>query len=160
MTEPRPLDAPLVRGREMLLFRIGVEHFAAPMATVEEAVDLGDTPVESVPGANVSLRGVFTLRGALVPLYDPRQALGLAGSDGGTALVVRAGSGGGRAAIAVDDVDDVLSVSDAEMHEATRSADAAAIVRGLVQRAAAIIAIVDLHALVAACRGTDGGERT
>ena len=135
-------------------------RFATPLANVEEAVDLAPGLVQSVPGDNRMLRGVFPLRGSLVPLYDPERALGMAPATGGTAMVVRPVGGGSRAAIVVDDVDDVLNeVLDEDIRPPSGGADLDGIVRGVVQRDASLIIIVDLYALVAACRATDKGDR-
>lgn len=146
--------------RSLLMFRVGDARLAAPLATVDEAIDLAADAVQGIPGDNPALRGVFSLRGALVPVYDPGQALGLAGSTsaGGTALVIRP-DGGARVALAVDDVEDLLDdVQDADVRP-PGGGDLDGIVRGVVHRAAGIIVLVDLYALVAACRATDGGDR-
>lgn len=150
------LDGAALRGADLLLFRVGSERFAAPLATVAEAVDLDPASVQAIPGGPPAMRGVFTLRGALVPLYDVRRPLGVAAAGGTTALVVEAP--GGRAAIAVDDVEDVVSVREEEVRDATDGADGDAVVRGVVHRGPIIIAIVDMFALVAACRASDAGE--
>lgn len=146
--------------RDLLLFRVGAARFAAPLATVEEALDLESETVQEVPGENAALRGVFTLRGALVPLYDPQRALGSTPADGGAAIVVRPPGGGSRVAFVVDDVEDVLeNVPDEDIRPPTGAADPDGIVRGVLHHGAVITVLVDLHALVAACRATDRGDR-
>lgn len=152
-------QTPVVRGREMLIFRVGSERFATPLAEVDEAVDLAAEAVQPLPDDNPSLRGVFAHRGALVPLFAPRQVLGVRVEEGGTALVIRAGRNGARAAVAVDDVEDVLTFADDELRAAGGIGEKDAVLRGVVQRGQAIIAIVDLNALVSACRANDGEER-
>lgn len=145
--------------RDLLLFRVGSARFAAPLVSVEEALDLEGIAVQAIPGDNPALRGVFALRGALVPLYDPRRPLGVTPAEGGTAMLVRQAAGAARVAIAVDDVEDVLDdVQDEDIRPPTGGADSDGVVRGVVQRGAAIIVIVDLNALVTACRATDGGD--
>lgn len=163
MTEQRDADEVVVRGRDLLVFRIGAERFAAPLAAVEEAVDFDGATVQAIPGDNPALHGVFPLRGALVPLYGAERILGVSaagtdGATGATALLVRVGDTG-RAAIAVDDVEDLLTVPVEEVQAAARAGDAEVVVRGVLQREGNIIAIVDLHALVTACRASDGRER-
>ena len=146
--------------RDLLLFRIGRSRFAAPLATVEETLDLSPDAVQDVPGERVSLRGVFALRGGLVPLYDPPAALGARLDAGGTVMVVRPAAGGSRVGLFVDDVEDVLeNVPDADVRPPTGAADSDGIVRGVLHRAGSIIVVVDLNALVAACRSTDRGDR-
>lgn len=145
--------------RNLLLFRVGDTRFAAPLATVEEAVDLEASAVQGIPGENPALRGVFTLRDALVPLYDPAAALGLAACGGATAMVIRPEAGGSRVALAVDDVEDLLeNVADEEVRPPA-GGEGDGVVRGVLHRAAGIIVLVDLYALVGACRATGGGDR-
>lgn len=145
---------------DLLLFRIGAARFAAPLASVEEALDLVPDSVRAVPGEHEALRGVFPLRGALVPLYDPQRALGATLAAGATAMVVRPAAGASRVALVVDDVEDVLgSVLDEDVRAPSGAADPDGIVRGVLHRGATIIVLVDLYALVAACRATDQGER-
>lgn len=145
--------------RNLLLFRVGDTRFAAPLASVEEALDIPGGAVQGIPGENPALRGVFSLRGALVPLYDPARALGIAASAGATAMVMRAAGGDSRVALAVDDVEDLLEdVQDGDVRP-PGGGDLDGIVRGVVHRAAGIIVLVDLNALVAACRATGRGDR-
>jgi purine-binding chemotaxis protein CheW len=142
---------------ELLLFRIGSELFGAELSAVEEAIDLAD--VQQVPGATAPVRGVFTLRGTLVPLLSPAAALGVTPGDAATALVVR--DGAGRIAIAADDVEDVLSVLDGELRPLpAANSRAAGVIRGIVRHGADLVAVVDLAALIAACRGTPQPETT
>lgn len=154
---PAPEPA-VVRGHDLLVFRIGAEHFAAPLAAVEEAVDLDPAAVQPLPDDNPALRGVVALRDALVPVFAPHRALGIAAGDGGTLLVLRAGQAAARAAIVVDDVEDVMTVTADELRDVAAAAAAGAVIRGVVQRDPGIVAIVDLNALVRACRATDGGD--
>jgi chemotaxis signal transduction protein len=155
--------------RNLLLFRVGDTRFAAPLASVDEAVDLEPSAVQGIPGVNPALRGVFSLRGALVPLYDPAEPLGVSGSmsggrsgranTGATAMVIRPDGGDARIALAVDDVEDLLDdVQDGDVRP-SGGGDVDGIVRGVVHRDAGIIVLVDLYALVAACRGPGGGDR-
>ena len=140
---------------ELLLFRIGRELFATDLRRVEEAVDLAE--LQQIPGAAMPVRGVCTLRGTLVPLFSPAAALGVTPTGGATALVVR--DAAGRIAIEVDDVEDVRHVLDGELRpvpgEDSRDAP---VVRGVVRRGSSLVAVVDLDALVAACRGRSHGE--
>jgi purine-binding chemotaxis protein CheW len=135
--------------RDLLMFRVGRELFAAELRAVEEAVDL--TTVSLVPGTSPSVRSVMTLRGALVPLFSPAEALGVAPTEAATAIVVR--DEGGRVAIAADDVEDVLTIDDGEIRPVPTDARDAGVLRGIVRRGRDLIALVDLDALVAACRG-------
>jgi chemotaxis signal transduction protein len=77
--------------------------------------------------------------------------------EAATALIVR--DAGGRIAIVADDVEDVLSLGDGEMRPVPAgNARDAAVVRGIVRRGSDLVAVVDLDALVAACRGRQQPE--
>jgi purine-binding chemotaxis protein CheW len=140
---------------DLLLFRVGRELFATELRAVEEAVDLSDLP--QVPGAAEPVRAILTLRGALVPLFSPAGALGVSPGEAATALVVR--DAGGRIAIAADDVEDVLTLREGDLRPVP-AADArdAGVLRGVVRRGTDLIAVVDLGALIAACRGASHPE--
>ena len=140
---------------DLLLFRVGGELFAAELHAVEEAIDL--SAVQQVPGAAAPVRGVFTLRGALVPLFSPAGPLGVTPGEASTALVVR--DAAGRLAIAADDVEDVMTLGQGELRPlpATDARDGG-IVRGVVRRGRDLVAVVNLDALIAACRSAGGPE--
>ena len=143
--------------RDFLMFRVGRELFAAELRAVEEAVDLTSVQRQQVPGAAGPVLGVFALRGALVPLLSPAKALGVATDEAATALIVR--DAAGRVAIAADDVEDVLTLHDGELRPVPAGdARDGAILRGVVRRGAQLVAVVDLDALIAACRGTPHTE--
>lgn len=140
---------------DLLLFRVGRELFATELRSVEEAVDLAE--VRHVAAAAPPARGIVALRGALLPLFSPAAALGVAPSDSATGLVVR--DGGGRIAILVDDVEDVLTVHEGELRPVPAGdARDTGVVRGIVRRGSNLVAIVNLEALVAACRGRQHPE--
>jgi chemotaxis signal transduction protein len=99
-----------------------------------------------------AVRGIFTLRGALVPLFSPAAVLGVAPVEAATGLVVR--DAGGRVAIVVDDVEDVLTFHEGELHPLPAGgARDGGVLRGVLRHKADLVAVVDLPALVAACRG-------
>ena len=78
----------------------------------------GWTPVARIPNAPPQLVGVLNLRGAIVPVLDLGLSLGLVGATYGAETVVIivqlvADSGAERlAGLVVDDISDVLTVSD------------------------------------------------
>jgi chemotaxis signal transduction protein len=133
---------------DLLMFRVGRELFATELRAVEEAIDL--TSVEQIAGTAAPVRSVFTLRGSLIPLFSPAHALGVTPTEAGTALIVR--DGGGRIAIMADDVEDVLTVDPQDIRPVPSDAHDAGVVRGVVRHGTGLVALVDLDALIAACR--------
>jgi chemotaxis signal transduction protein len=90
-----------------LLVRAEGRRVGLALDQVIEVLDLG--PVYPVPSTEPAVRGVTTSRGRIVPLVHLASLLDgrrVAGSDGGTAVMVRLG--GRRICLEVDDAEEVL----------------------------------------------------
>ena len=133
---------------QLLVFRIARELFAVELITTEEALDM--PTLHRLPEMPPSMLGVFTLRGALVSVFEPQVALGVACDQPTTAVVFCGGER--RVAIATDDVDDVVTVDLRTVREAPGSRTKEAALLGIVHRTTDLIALLDAHALVAAHR--------
>jgi chemotaxis signal transduction protein len=140
------------RGRlgtaELLMFRIARERFAVELACVEEAIDLPE--VHHVPEMPPAMLGVISVRGALTPVFTPEEALGVPVEGRTAALVFRAASG--RFALAIDDVDDVLSLDLATLRDAPGVDGSDSVVLGVALHAGAIVALVDAEMLIESCQ--------
>lgn len=131
--------------QELLVVRVGGERFAVPLESVDELVE---SPVlRSVPGAPPELLGLFTLGDALLPLYSPVAILGAGARDEQVALVMRGGRA--RLALAVDDAEDVIVVSLAEVRDAPRTGRHDDLVLGVIWHEAQLLALLDARAVVA-----------
>jgi purine-binding chemotaxis protein CheW len=130
---------------QLLIFRVARELFAVELVTAEEALDM---PVlHRLPEMPPSMLGVFTLRGALVSVFEPHVALGIRCEQPATVVVFCGGDR--RVAIAADDVDDVATVDLATVRDApgARAKDGALL--GIVHRGADLIAVLDAREIVA-----------
>lgn len=140
------------RGRlgtvELLMFRVGGERFAVELASVEEAIDLPD--VHHVPEMPPAMIGVVTVRGTLTPVFTPDSALGVPVQGRTAALVFRAPRG--RFALAIDDVDDVLSLDLGTLRDAPGVDGTDPVVLGVARHEGAIVALVDADALIESCQ--------
>jgi len=133
---------------DVLTFHVGSERFATSLAAIEEAVEQPD--VYRVPEMPETMLGVFSLRGRLIPVCSPVRALGVAlGGSVATVLLLRAGTR--RVGVAVDDVDDVISLDLATVRAAPGVDDSDGVLLGVVRQGNNLIAIVDPDAIVAAC---------
>ena len=137
-----------VKGRlgsvDLLLFRVGQERFAADLAAIEEAVERGE--VHGVPEAPPNLIGVVDLRGRLIHVYSPEAALGVRLEPAATALlVVRAE--GRRLALAIDDVDDVMTLPLSELRDVPAGTDPNGVLLGVAWRGDTLIALLDVEML-------------
>jgi purine-binding chemotaxis protein CheW len=133
--------------RQHLIVRVGREWFALPLDAVDEALDFGE--LHRLPEMGETMLGVFSLRGALIPLFTPVGPLGVPLATGSAAIVFSVP--GGRVAIAVDDVEDVLSIHPADVRRAPIDTDDGVLL-GVVRRGRDLVGVLDARALVTACR--------
>lgn len=141
-----------VKAREgtvsLLLFRLGRELFAAELAAIEEAVETPD--VHPLPEMRGVLRGAFEHRGRMIALYSPAPILGHpATMEVPVALVARAGDR--RIGLIVDDVEDVMVLALEELHDPPMLGHADGVLLGVGRHGSALVALVDVEALLAAC---------
>lgn len=130
---------------QLLIFRVARELFAVELVTAEEALDM---PVlHRLPEMPPSMLGVFTLRSALVSVFEPQVALGIRCEQAATVVVFCGGER--RVAIATDDVDDVATVDLATVREAPGAHAKEGALLGIVHRGTDLIAVLDAQALVA-----------
>lgn len=132
---------------DVLMFRVGDEHFAVELGAVEEAIDLPG--VHQVPEMPDAMLGVITVRGSLTSLYSPRRALGLPPAPGHSALVFRRGAS--RVALSIDDVDDVLSLDLAVLRDPPDPSGGRGLLLGVARYGRGLIALLDADALLGAC---------
>jgi purine-binding chemotaxis protein CheW len=150
MSAPRVGVAADAAGAEMLRVRLGDEHFALPLAAVEEALEC--PPLAPVPGGAPELLGAFALRGRFLPVFAPERALGVSrGAEAGVVLVMHA-AGGPRVGLLVDDVEDVIRIDRTQMVRSPRNGTPADVVLGVARLGPDLVAVVDTAALLAACR--------
>lgn len=133
---------------ETLVFRVAAERFAIDLAAVEEAIELPS--VHHLPEMPEHLLGVFELRGRLVPIYSPQRVLNVAlAHEAAAVLVLRAGDK--RLGLAVDDVDDVLTIDGAAVRRAPIPENDDNVLLGVIRRGADLLALVDAQSLAQAC---------
>ncbi|HEY7237187.1 MAG TPA: chemotaxis protein CheW [Gemmatimonadaceae bacterium] len=133
---------------QLLVFRVAGELFAVELITAEEAIDM--PTLHRLPEMPPAMLGVFTLRGALVSVFEPRGTLGIPCANAATAVVFCGGER--RVAIATDDVDDVVTVDLRNVREAPGAQGKDGALLGIVHRDSDLIALLDAEALVAAHR--------
>lgn len=63
------------RELHLVVFRLGREEYAVPIASVREVVRVSD--ISRVPHAPEHIRGVMNLRGRILPVVEIRRRLGL-----------------------------------------------------------------------------------
>lgn len=102
--------------QQLVVFTLGDEHYALPIQAVNEIIRYSEP--RSVASRTDWVRGVISLRGRIVPVYDVAARLGVASqlSDQSKIVIVEAGSE--TAGVIVDSVEEVLTVSADQIEEA------------------------------------------
>jgi purine-binding chemotaxis protein CheW len=105
----------------LLLWRVGGARCGAPLEQLREV--LPAMPLARIPGAAAAVSGVANVRGELVTVVDGRTLLGEADTTPAEAIVlVRVGRR--TVGLAVDEVEDLVTVSDAVLLPGSQSAAA------------------------------------
>jgi purine-binding chemotaxis protein CheW len=112
---------PSGQARHFLTFRLDDRLYGVSAAEVAEVIP---TPtVVRIPQSPAGLMGLANLRGAIIPVASGRRLLGQGNGDipkGGRAIVL---NGTFPIAFAVDEVSELLEVSDVDVHQSSADAD-------------------------------------
>lgn len=138
-----PVEAEEVRERDLLCFAIDGEVYAVGVEAVREIVRL--RPVTPIPRSAAAVRGVISLRGAMLQLVDLRLLLGLEAVEetSRSRILVVSREDGRLAGMLVDSVSEVLRVPVASIGP-TASGDPADLVCGLCERDGRFVSLLDL----------------
>jgi purine-binding chemotaxis protein CheW len=103
--------------RQLVVFSLGDEEYALPITQVHEIIRF--TEPRSVSSTDPSVRGVISLRGKILPVYDLATRLGLAHAGGdGDAKIVIVETAEAMAGVVVDDVEEVITIDGDQIEEA------------------------------------------
>jgi len=108
--------------RQLVIFSLGSEEYALPITRVQEIIRY--TEPRMVASRTAWIRGVINLRGKIVPVCDLAERLGLDLERSDVAKIAIVETETGTAGVIVDDVEEVLTVDDAQL-EAVPTADTA-----------------------------------
>jgi purine-binding chemotaxis protein CheW len=107
--------------RQIVVFTLGEEEYAFPIAHVHEIIRR--TEPRSVASPDPWVRGIISLRGRIVPVHDLATRLGVAGGGSEEWKIVILEVAGEVAGVIVDDVEEVLTVSDEQIESVPAGAD-------------------------------------
>lgn len=132
-----------------LRVHLGGAIIGLPVLAVREIVRA--VAISPVPGAPAIVEGAVNVRGELIPVIDVRQrlALGAKALDPDEFLVVLQ-TGGRTLAVRVDDVDDLMEISDGALEESNTLSPALQGLAGLAAHPGGVLAIYDPGAFVSA----------
>lgn len=102
--------------QQLVVFTLGTEHYALPIQAVNEIIRYSEP--RSVASRTDWVRGVISLRGRIVPVYDVATRLGLTSELSEQSKIVIVEAGAETAGVIVDGVEEVLTVSDDQIEEA------------------------------------------
>ncbi|HUA47925.1 MAG TPA: chemotaxis protein CheW [Solirubrobacteraceae bacterium] len=102
--------------RQLVVFTLGAEQYALPIQQVHEIIRYSEP--RSVASRADWVRGVISLRGRIVPVYDLAARLGLHSELTEQAKIVIVEVGSETAGVIVDGVEEVLTVEDDQLQEA------------------------------------------
>jgi purine-binding chemotaxis protein CheW len=102
--------------RQLVVFTLGTEHYALAIQQVHEIIRYSEP--RSVASRADWVRGVISLRGRIVPVYDLAARLGVPSELTEQTKIVIVEAGNETAGVIVDGVEEVLTVDDQHMQEA------------------------------------------
>jgi purine-binding chemotaxis protein CheW len=108
--------SPQADHQQLVVFTLGAEHYALPIQAVNEIIRYSEP--RSVASRTDWVRGVISLRGRIVPVYDVASRLGLTSEVTEQSKIVIVEAGPETAGVIVDSVEEVLTVSQEQIEEA------------------------------------------
>jgi purine-binding chemotaxis protein CheW len=105
-----------ITARQLVVFTLGSEHYALPIHEVHEIIRY--TEPRSVASRADWVRGVISLRGRIVPVYDVAARLGISSELTEDTKIVIVEAGSETAGVIVDSVEEVLTVETSQIEEA------------------------------------------
>ncbi len=135
----------------LLVVRVGRERFAFPLA---EVLEVSEAPeVTSLPMLPVGVMGQAAHRERLVPVLDAAQLLGGARDARQAGVLLHVDVSGERAALWVDDVEDMVRVEPSQWRPTPGMASAQSVLLdGVVDLGGEIAALVAMDAVRATMR--------
>lgn len=101
--------------RQLVVFSLGDEEYALPITQVHEIIRY--TEPRSVASDVDWVRGVISLRGKIVPVYDLASRLGFASERKESAKIVIVETATDMAGVIVNDVEEVLTVESGQIED-------------------------------------------
>ena len=141
--------------RQLVVFSLGDEEYALPITEVLEIIRF--TEPRSVASADPSVRGVISLRGKILPVYDLATRIGVEARDApADAKIVIVESADAMAGVIVDDVEEVLTVGAEQLDEAPIAGGPC--IDGIAKVDDRLVVLLDPAAIVAANVAAPAGD--
>jgi purine-binding chemotaxis protein CheW len=103
------------QARQLVVFTLGTEQYALPIQQVHEIIRY--SPPRSVSSSVDWVRGVISLRGRIVPVYDIAARLGVSSELTEHTKIVIVEAEAETAGVIVDDVEEVLTIEPQQLED-------------------------------------------
>lgn len=102
--------------RQIVVFTAAGEEYAVPISHVQEIIRY--TPPRKVASGDTALRGVISLRGKILPVFDLAARIGLDtdGADAHASIVILE-AGDQMAGLIVGDVEEVVTIQEEQLDD-------------------------------------------
>jgi purine-binding chemotaxis protein CheW len=101
--------------QQLVVFALGNEEYALPIQQVQEIIRYSEP--RAVSSTQPWIRGVISLRGKIIPVFDLGLRLGVHAEPGEDQKIVIVETGSGTAGVVVDEVEEVLTVDASQLDE-------------------------------------------
>ncbi len=101
--------------QQLVVFALGNEEYALPIQQVQEIIRYSEP--RAVASTEPWIRGVISLRGKIVPVFDLGLRLGVHAEPGDDQKIVIVETDSGTAGVIVDEVEEVLTVDADQLDE-------------------------------------------
>jgi purine-binding chemotaxis protein CheW len=141
--------------RQLVVFSLGEEEYALPITQVHEIIRY--TEPRSVASSDPSVRGVISLRGKILPVYDLATRLGLDHArSGAEAKIVIVETAEDMAGVVVDDVEEVITISADALDEAPTAGGRA--IDGIAKIGDRLVVLLDPDGIVGSGQAAAAAE--
>ncbi|MFA6583613.1 MAG: chemotaxis protein CheW [Elusimicrobiaceae bacterium] len=133
----------------LVSFGIGGELFCANITKIQEIIRCGN--IVKIPNAPDFIEGIINLRGKVIAVIDLKKRFGMTGSDKqAQSRIVVVDIGGVKIGLAVDFVEKVIKVEDAEFEKtpAIVSGINRKFILGVVKRQNTMMLVLDLDGIL------------
>ena len=101
--------------QQLVVFALGTEEYALPIQQVQEIIRYAEP--RAVASDEPWVRGVISLRGKIIPVFDLGLRIGLHVEQGDDQKIVIVESDGATAGVIVDEVEEVLTVEAGQLDD-------------------------------------------
>jgi purine-binding chemotaxis protein CheW len=143
--------------RQLVVFSLGEEEYALPITQVHEIIRF--TEPRSVASSDPSVRGVISLRGKILPVYDLATRLGIDHpAPVSDAKIVIVETGEDMAGVIVDDVEEVITIDGDALDEAPAAVGRG--IDGIARIGDRLVVLLDPEAIVGASAAAQSAAET